>query len=242
VSTAAECVGATQTRCDAGHTGPAQTRSDGPWSVGRPGVERKGFVTTDRHAGVDEIEQTLAAYETASDAFREKYLGAAGVDDHHAAFVDALDGERVLDVGCGPGRDVASFAADGYEVVGLDVSQSFLRTASDQSPESGFARGDMRTIPVAGRSFDGLWSCASLLHVPREDAVPTLREFRRVLVPGGVAFLSLKRRPFDSDGAHGRHFEYYDPDGVRTLLGEADLQPVTVAADDRWVAALARRP
>ena len=184
---------------------------------------------------MDEIERTLDAYEATPESFIEKYLEASVAERFGDQFVDSLSGKRVLDVGCGPGRDVPPLTAAGLDVVGFDISPSLLGAGQRRVSDAEFVRGDMRRLPFPAGVFDGLWSCASFLHVPRPDAVPTLAEFRRVLDPDGIVFLSVKRRPFAGDGEQGRHFEYYEPAELRSLLAEADLDPRRLDGDDQWV-------
>lgn len=193
---------------------------------------------------MDEALRTAATYERNADAYREKYLGGSVAADHGAPFLDALDGDRVLDVGCGPGSDAAVFAGAGLDVVGVDLTQSFL-AAARESADGGFLRGDMRSLPVATDSVDGVWCCAALLHLPKADAPAAVREFERVLRDDGVCFCSLKRggaAGFEPDDDHGdgdeRFFARYARDEAAALFAAAGFD-VDVRVDDRWVTVLA---
>lgn len=90
-----------------------------------------------------------------------RYSFTRGTEQEADALVAALQlqpGQRVLDVGCGPGRHVAALARRGYEVVGLDVADAFLRVASAQAPGGAcYVRGDARHLPFAA-SFDAVIS------------------------------------------------------------------------------------
>lgn len=188
---------------------------------------------------MDEVERTLAAYESAADALVEKYASASAAELFGDPFVDALPGDRVLDVGCGPGSDLAAFGAADLDPIGVDPTASFLPAAAERAPAAALVRGDMRRLPLADASVDGVWSSASFLHVPRGDAVPTLEEFRRVLRPDGVAFVSVKR--FDPDGydTGDRHFEYYAADEFRDLLAAGGFDPLEVRTEGKWISTLA---
>ena len=188
---------------------------------------------------MDEVARTQSVYEGDSDAFVEKYRTESIAERFGDAFFDALSGERVLDVGCGPGSDSEVFASRGYAVTGLDVTPSFLRSAREFVPDGSFVRGDMRRLPVADGAFDGVWACASLLHVPRADVPATLDEFHRALVEGGAFYCSLKRGEESGFHEDGRYFERYTAEGVRSLLVDAEFDPVSVDSHDRWVQALA---
>lgn len=95
---------------------------------------------------------------------------------------------RVLDVGCGSGRLTVALARAGAEVTGLDTSAERLREAGHRAAEAGvrltLVEADMEApLPLDDGAFDGVTSRLALM-IPR-DPVPTLRELRRVLAPGG---------------------------------------------------------
>ena len=92
-------------------------------------------------------------------------------------------GGRVVDLGCGPGTDAIVLRADGFQTVGLDLSWSMLAIA--QHAGVPVAQGDLRRLPFRDGAVDAVWSSAALLHVPREETVATLAEWRRVTRPGG---------------------------------------------------------
>ncbi|UTF54243.1 class I SAM-dependent methyltransferase [Natronosalvus rutilus] len=193
----------------------------------------------------DHVARTLQTYESDADAYVEKYRTESVLAQYGEAFLEALenaDGKRVLDVGCGPGVDSAAFEARGYDAIGLDLTESFLQAATKDVPSASFLRGDMRALPVATDAVDGLWACASFLHVPRTDAPATLHEFRRVLDADGVLYLSVKRPDLAARDESNRYFEPYQPRAVRDLLEAAGFERVTVTELDGWVSALARTP
>jgi SAM-dependent methyltransferase len=90
----------------------------------------------------------------------------------------------LADLGCGPARDGARFAQAGHRVTGIDRSAGMLAIAARALPGR-VARGDLRCLPLAAGSLDGIWCCASLLHVPHEETGAVLGEMRRVLRRGG---------------------------------------------------------
>jgi SAM-dependent methyltransferase len=196
-----------------------------------------------RGAGPDEALRTAATYEANADAYAEKYRAGSVAADHGGPFIDALDGDRVLDAGCGPGSDAAVFADRGLDVVGVDVTRSFL-VAARRDVDGAFCRGDLRALPFADARFDGAWCCAALHHLPRRDARDALAELRRVLDEDGALFCSVKRGDaagFEPDDDHGdggdRFFAYYVRGEFEGLLADAGFTG-DVDADGRWVSAL----
>jgi ubiquinone/menaquinone biosynthesis C-methylase UbiE len=101
-----------------------------------------------------------------------------------------LEDRSVIDIGCGPGVDVALMRRRGLRTVGLDLSQGMLDLAQREYPGQ-FILADMRSLPLAN-SVGGIWSCASLLHLPRSDMLGALTEFCRAMISGGILYLSVK--------------------------------------------------
>lgn len=157
------------------------------------------------------------------------------------------DGGTVVDVGCGPGWETAALARRGYEVLGLDLAAAFCDEASARAPGR-IARGDMRTLPVATDAVDGVWACASLLHVPRDEVDGTLAEFARALAPGGRLFLSVKlgegtmvggSSTYDGDR---RQFTLFEREELEARLGTAGFEIASTRVDDeRWLVVQAER-
>jgi SAM-dependent methyltransferase len=198
------------------------------------------------------VQATTAAYEADSAHYVEKLSRRAVADEFGGVFVEWLpvgagDGvaPRVLDVGCGPGADVAAYAERGFDVVGVDISERLLRAACDDVPDARFARGDMRALPFGDTAFDGLWSAASFLHLARADAPDTLGEFGRVLADDGVLFLSvLAAEPHDADAVEtedGRRFTLWSKPRLESHLADAGFEVVWDGQQTDWHAVVAVR-
>lgn len=209
--------------------------------------ERIGDVTDD---------DTIATYQSVADEYRERHDDRSVVADLVERFLDevtdATDGDpgRVADVGCGPGWESATFAERGHDVLGVDLTPAFLRAAREEAPAGAFVRMDMRRLGIADDALDGLWACASFLHVPREDAPDTLAEFHRAMRPGGVLALSVKHGDGERTGStydgDGRQFTLYRPGELRELVEEVGFTVESVDADvspadaDGWIWLIAR--
>ena len=192
---------------------------------------------------------TLATYERIADEYRERHGDRNIVADAIELFLDALDDsdEQILDIGCGPGWESATFGKRGFDVTAIDITPALLAATGEVAPNVARARMDMRTLGFADDSFDGMWACASFLHVPHADALETLREFRRVLRPGGVLFCAVARgeddRTSNSD-AYGRRderrFTLYTPENLRERALDAGFVIETLDDEDEWLHLLAR--
>jgi SAM-dependent methyltransferase len=152
-------------------------------------------------------------------------------------FAQASERRRVLDLGCGPGRDLDFLGQLGCRAVGLDRSNGMLAEARLRLPGAPLVLADLRFSPFVAGSFDGVWACASLLHLRRSQFPVALAEVRRLLCcPGGVLYLSLKggtgQRWVMDDNGRRAFFCYYQPCEIKTALNRAGFQIV-----EDWVAA-----
>ena len=150
---------------------------------------------------------------------------------------------RVLDLGCGPGRDSELLRARGYRVVGADLSLGMLHAAR-QRVGGALVCSDMRALACAPASFDGVWLCAALLHLPRADAPRALAETRRVLRAPRPLYLSVQpgegERWVETRGA--RLFVYYQPEELAAVVRAAGfvVQEAWINVDEtrthiRWI-------
>jgi 2-polyprenyl-3-methyl-5-hydroxy-6-metoxy-1,4-benzoquinol methylase len=124
-------------------------------------------------------------------------------------------GGRILDAGCGSGRDSRYFLRHGYKIEAFDASAEMCRLASSligqTVPHKSFEEVDSLS------AFDGVWACASLLHVGRDRIDAVLQRLSLALKPSGVMFVSFKLR--DSEWVQdGRFFNGYDENSLRELI------------------------
>lgn len=137
-------------------------------------------MTTTCHADYDPI---------ASDFFDNTfYLDCSQLYEPFLKHIPA--GGSILDAGCGSGRDSLAFLKAGYAVSAFDASLKLVELARNHTglpvEHKTFAEVDHDS------EFDGIWACASLLHVPLTDLPSTMRALRRALKPGGVLYASFK--------------------------------------------------
>lgn len=133
---------------------------------------------------------------------------------------------RVLDVGCGPGFEMADLDRLGLSTVGLDVSLGQLRIARDRLPSTGLARGTALALPFRRGAFDGAWASASLHHLTRDEAPRGLVEIRRILADGGAFYASVQR----GNAAGWIRGEAVAEDIWYTFFGEREWRDLLAAA------------
>lgn len=173
---------------------------------------------------------TLDFYQSNAAEYSASTLG---LDMGHAIarFGTLLEaGASVLDLGCGGGRDLATLRSSGLQPTGFDLSSHLAAIAAEHSGCE-VVVGDMRDPPFASAAFDGIWAAASLLHLEKDDLLPTLRQLHRVLSPGGILFASMKMGMGTERAADGRLFTYVMPEDWTELLTEAGFHEVEVQTE-----------
>jgi SAM-dependent methyltransferase len=116
---------------------------------------------------------------------------AQGIEDNRRLFmeaVEAIGGRRILDLGCGVGRDLRHFRSAGYEAVGLDGAPAMARAARRLSGCPVIVQ-DMLNLDLPNEAFDGVYAYASLYHMPSQALPAALARLARTLRPGGVLFV-----------------------------------------------------
>lgn len=133
-------------------------------------------------------------------------------------------GAKILDAGCGSGRDLRSFASLGYEAFGIDGSPEMVELASENSG-CGVALLQFQNVEFVDE-FDGIWACASLLHVPQVEMADVLKRFAAALRADGVLYASFKYGD-DEVFRSGRHFNNFDESKLaRTLSLVPELEVI----------------
>ena len=127
----------------------------------------------------------------------EKQAESYGDEDLAQEFLDMRErfadqsGGKLLDAGCGHGRDSKFFSEKGLKVTGIDISQELIEIAREKS-DAEFKVMDFRDLGFSKESFDSIWASASIFFVPPEDMQKAVEKFSRVLRPGGRLFVSYK--------------------------------------------------
>ncbi len=125
------------------------------------------------------------------------------------------DGGLILDAGCGSGRDTKAFLDAGYRVVAFDASPAIAALASKHVGQDILVR-EFADIHWS-RRFDGIWACASLLHLRYDALGDTFRRLTQALKPGDVMYVSFKLGKGERI-VHGRHFTDLDAPRLQNLV------------------------
>lgn len=199
---------------------------------------------------LDVIQETRDMYDELAEDYRAENKGV-DIPEQKRVFIERLTGLSVLDLGCGPGRDCFTFSNSGLNVTGIDLSRSFLEMAAERAPDVKYYEMDMRALSFSDESYDGVWSCSSMLHVPKVDAQEVVSECYRVLKVGGVLFLSLKEGvgeiwvEKDEYRGHRKFFALYGADEILAILNAVGFKIEEWELDEKvngnWINIFARK-
>ena len=205
--------------------------------------------TTTKTPSVAKVtDSTVKFYEAHAREYFDKTVSADLSPLYDEFLSHVRPGGRVLDVGCGSGRDLKVFRSRGFDAVGIDASKTLVQLARKFSGASCIA---MRFEDVRFReSFDAVWACASLLHVPKRRIVLILRRLRKALIGKGALFASVKLGQGEILDSDGRFFAYYPPDEFALQVQRVgfDVGRVWVSEDSlrcrtetRWINLIAHK-
>lgn len=194
---------------------------------------------------------TIAYYDEAAESYR------AGTWDHdvsqnRAALLDALAGSSplsILDLGCGPGRDLHHFKALGHEAIGVDGARAFVDMAQ-RGTGCEVWHQDFIDLKLPPARFDGVFANASLFHAPRSALPRVLAAIAVTLKPDGVLFCSNPRGN-NQEGFNGNRYGcFYDFDSWHALVSAAGFRPIDhyyrphglPREQQPWLASVWRKP
>lgn len=146
----------------------------------------------------DRERRTLENYSDQSESFW-KATKEHDVRQNIDALLSRLPANKpmdILDLGCGPGRDLLAFKQLGHHAVGVDGSLKFCKMAKDYS-DCPVINESFLSLSLQAESFDGIFANASLFHIPSEHLLEFLQRCYAWLKKGGVLMMSMPRGSFE---------------------------------------------
>ena len=191
---------------------------------------------------------SIGYYSRYATTYFESTVGL-DVSENRIRFEKVLpEGGSLLDLGCGSGRDSLAFLEDGFEVTPLDGSPEMCALAEIHTGlevlNMTFEELDFDEV------FDGIWACASLLHVPENEMPDILKKVGLALKQGGYLFISVKEGEFEGI-RDGRYFVDYKKRKLIDMLEDTEIFTVkevwksedvkTHISDTRWLNIIAKK-
>lgn len=140
---------------------------------------------------------------------------------------------KILDAGCGSGRDSKNFLNLGYKVVAFDANESLVELATEYLNQH-VTHATFESFEAKPDSFDAIWACASLLHVPNKELPRTFSRLSELLKPKGVFYCSFKYGNTEQI-RNGRFFADMNEQTLRDALSSTQLKVV-----ETWMSSDAR--
>jgi len=184
-----------------------------------------------------EVNPTQSSYDEVADEYTQRI----GDELKHkplerellARFAAGISGE-IADVGCGPGHITRYLHDQGANAFGIDLSGGMIEQAARRNPGIRFEQGDMRALSSDDNSLGGLVVLYSIIHIPRNEVVKVLREFRRVLKPTGQLLIGFHKGQEILHQAElwgkvvNLDFVFFEPDEMVRYLKTAGFDTVEV--------------
>lgn len=172
--------------------------------------------------------KTIDYYNQYADEFTQATLNVDMESLYKPFLAELPESARILDLGCGSGRDTLAFKNKGYQVDAIDYSEVLVERATQLT---GIAVKQQSFYEIeAHDEYDGIWACASLLHCDRDRLPEVLKRIFNALRRGGVCYISFKYGTIDRV-KDGRAFTDLDEEQAQELLDQ--LHAVTVLK--QWI-------
>ena len=173
-------------------------------------------------------DKTIQTYNQSAEQLAEYFKGIGARDDDIERALELAGSPthaKVVEIGCGDGRDAAEIVKRVAWYEGVDPSEGLLEIARQKVPNARFVQADAMTYQYP-TDLDVVYAFASLLHVRETEMPVVLQKINTSLRAGGITFISLKERAtyteeIKADQYGERMFYYYNPEVIKRLAGAA---------------------
>ena len=158
---------------------------------------------------------TYNYYQQNSKEYFDSTIGTdvSSIYEHFCKYVPS--GGRILDLGCGSGRDIRAFRDMGYDADGIDGSEKLCKLARTYT-DAPIRCMDFATINDIAE-YNAIWACASLLHIPYEEILPLFKKLMVALKDNGVIYASFKYGDYEGE-RDDRYYTDMTSDRFRTTI------------------------
>ena len=173
------------------------------------------------------VNRTLNYYNQNADAFIEGTV-SVNFKEVQDKFLQMLSGKKILDFGCGSGRDTMYFLKSGFDVTATDGSEELCKYASEytgiQVKQMLFQ--DLDDVDY----YDGIWACSSILHLSKNELRIVMNKMSRALKSGGIIYTSFKYGNFEGE-RNGRFFTDFTIDEFTDFVKDVK----EMAIEEYWI-------
>ena len=174
------------------------------------------------------MDKTIEYYNQNADMFAQgtRLVDFTVVQERFAKMLPA--DSRILDFGCGSGRDTKYFLEKGYRVEATDGSSELCKLAS---AFAGIEVKEMlfQDLDASGK-YEGIWACSSILHLSKKELLPVIRKMCDALKDNGVIYTSFKYGDFEGE-RNGRYFTDFTEDTFDKFMKV--IQELTI--EEEWI-------
>ena len=174
------------------------------------------------------MDKTIEYYNQNADMFAQgtRLVDFTVVQERFAKMLPI--GSKILDFGCGSGRDTKYFLEKGYQVEATDGSSELCKLAS---AFAGIEVKEMlfQDLDVSGK-YEGIWACSSILHLSKKELLPVIRKMCDALKDNGVIYTSFKYGDFEGE-RNGRYFTDFTEDTFDKFIKA--IQELTI--EEEWI-------
>lgn len=173
-------------------------------------------------------DRTLQFYNANAESFATNTFSVDFSQIQQEFLTTRTSGAHILDFGCGSGRDTKYFLEQGYKVDAIDGSSELCKLAS---AHTGIKVCQMLFQELhAKEKYDGIWACASILHVAKNELPDILQRMHNALKPDGIIYASFKYGDFEGE-RNGRYFSDFTEESFRKLV--KDIRGLSI--EKMWI-------
>ena len=178
-------------------------------------------------------DKTLDYYNQNANTFFEGTV-SVNFKEVQDKFLEVLPGKKILDFGCGSGRDTKYFLDNGYDVIAIDGSIELCKKASEYT---GIEVKHMLFQELNDKdTYDGIWACSSILHLNKEELKPVLLKMVEALKKQGIIYTSFKYGNFEGE-RNGRYFSNFTIESFKEYVQDIS----TIQIEEYWLSGDVRK-
>ena len=159
--------------------------------------------------------KTIDYYNENAETFYQRTVGLDLIEIYEKFLKQVPDSCTILDVGCGSGRDTLYFLNNGYEVISIDASSEMVKLSSKLTKQN---TSLLRIEDIGFKDqFEGIWACASLLHIDESKTTDVYHKLRAAMKMNGCCYASYKYGN-GTEVREGRYYSHYDEDSFQKMF------------------------